>query len=282
MRKQHIAAGVIASALVAAAAIAGCSSGGGSSVLPGGGGGNPSPNPSPSPTPVLMGTMNVAQSGVFPNQVDGALPNAFTEFSCGCTSVAGTGTTDGSGNFTLQTQTTPEPNPSPLYTMVPGRNYIVITTNGGSPGGINNAAQAWTIIYAGNVSGHDHYLAGTNTSDVFTAAVALYVYWNSTFGSNNQNPAFDHWNFNDLAALYTHFQTSPNAPETQLFSDIVAQQELPVSIYPSKPGWNANQKINTTIRTDLTHVMSSGDVALPSPCPTPGGILTCANPTPTP
>ena len=291
MRKQHIAISAVATAVVMAAAIAGCGGGGGTSVLPGhGGGGNPSPTPNASPTPVLMGNMNVALHGSYPSQTSAPLANAFTEFSCGCTTVAGTGTTDGSGNFTLATVSTPEPNPSPMYTMVPGRNYIVVSTNGGNAGGPNNATEAWTIMYAGNQTSHNHYLGAgnSNSSDVFTAAVALYVYWNSVFGVNNSNPAFDHWNFNDLAALYTHFSSQsappagPNAQEIQLFTDIVAQQEAPAALYPSKPGWNHNQIINNTIRTDLTHVMSSGDTALPSPCPTPGGTLTCANPTPTP
>jgi hypothetical protein len=289
MRKHQLAIAGVVSALLAAAAIAGCGGGGGgySAVTPPNPSPSPSigPSPSPSPTPVLLGSMNIAMSGAFPNESPGPLVTAFTEFSCGCTSVAGTGTTDGSGNFNFVTLSTPEPLGGPSYQIVPGRNYIVISTNGGSSGGTNNAAQAWTIMFAGNTIGHNHYLAGANVSDSYTAAVALYVYWNSKFGASPTDPAFDHWNFNDLAAFYTHLKTGPrNLQETQLLTDIVAQQEAGKPMYPGVPGWNPNQVLgNPPMKADLTAVTSSGDVALPSPCPTAvGGGLNCPNPTPTP
>ncbi len=111
--------------------------------------------------------------------------NATVVFSCGCSVQAGTATADGSGMFTLVAKSTPTPSaPDPNYTIVPSRNYIVVATNA-------SGAEGWTTQFAGNKPTRNQYLDG-NASDVYTAAVSLYVFNNSPSGTT----AFDDWNFN--------------------------------------------------------------------------------------
>jgi len=113
-RTQQIAIWGSLGGMILAAIIAGCGGGSTSAVgPPGGGGGHPSPTPAPSVTPVLTGNLNVALSGSYPTQVEGAAANAEVDFTCGCTGVAGTGTADGTGNFNIVTDSTPVPTPNP-------------------------------------------------------------------------------------------------------------------------------------------------------------------------
>lgn len=280
MRNHRLIFGGSLAAAVLAALFAGCGGGGGSTALPpGGGGGHPSPTPTPAPsvTPVLTGALNVAVSGSYPSQVDGAATSAQVDFTCGCTGQAGTGTADASGNFNLLTTSTPVPaSPDPTYTIVPGRNYVVIGT---AAMGTNLKAQAYTMVFAGNDNTRNQYLAGSNVSDAFTAAVALYVMAKSA----GTPLAFDDWNFATLQTFYTHLQTAPTTQEQQLLTDIVAQQEAGNTMYPAKPRWRPNKIKNVTIANDLAVINQSTDNTVPTPCPTPGGgPAVCTSPFPTP
>ena len=280
MFNKQFALGATFAGLALAALIAGCGGGGSTAVgPPSGGGGHPSPTPAPSITPVLTGNLNVAIGGSWPNPTPGAAANAEVDFTCGCNGQAGTGVADPSGNFDLLTVSTPVPaSPNPTYTVAPGRNYVVIgTTNLGTGGN----AQAYTMVFAGNDTSRNQYLIpGVNASDTITAAVALYVMAKSA----GTPLAFDDWNFDTLQAFYTHLQTAPTAQETQLLTDIVAQQEAGKTMYPAKPRWRPNRLKNATIAADLSVINNSTDPGnVPTPCPTPnGGPAACTSPFPTP
>ena len=298
MHKHQLAIGGLLTALLAAAIVAGCGGGGASSALPpGGGGGHPSPtpssspsgSPSPSPSPSVspspggsatpaevLGQMNYAIGGSNPSPTLTPAVHAEVDVTCGCSAEAGTGFTSNlpnPGSYDLTTFSTPVPaSPSP-YQLFPGRNYMVISTQTQS----GNKAQTWTIVFAGNDRTRDQYLAGSGqiTSDTVTAAVALWVYGNSIANAD----AFDDWNFVTLQAFYQHLLSSPNAQETQLMNDIVTAQEAKTTMYPAKPAWRPNRIKNPTIAADIAAINTSGDAALPTPCPSGPG--SCTN-TPTP
>ena len=282
-RTQQIAIWGSLGGMVVAALIAGCGGGATSAAPPpGGGGGHPSPSPSPAPsvTPALTGNLNVAIGGTWPNPSPGAAANAEVDFTCGCSGQAGTGTADSSGNFNLLTVSTPVPaSPNPTYTIVPGRNYVVIGTSTLGTGG---SAQAYTMVFAGNDTSRNQYLIpGVNASDTITAAVTLYVMAKSA----GTPLAFDDWNLYTLQNFYTHLQTAPTAQETQLLTDIVAQQEAGKTMYPAKPRWRPGRIKNTIIATDLAAINNTTDPGnVPTPCPTPnpGQPAACTSPFPTP
>jgi hypothetical protein len=192
-------------------------------------------------------------------------------FSCGCTAQAGTTNTDSSGSFTLVQDSTATPSaPNPMYTIAPGRNYIIIAQGAG--------AQAWTTQFAGKKPSRNLYLTGSNASDIYTAAVSLYVFQNSTSSAT----AFDDWNFFNLQHWYTTLTSAPNAQEQTLLNDIVTQSVAAQPLYPSHPGWNASQPTNPKIAADLAAVKTSGDPTIPTPCPTnnAGNALCTGTPTP--
>src|SRR5579872_1833450 len=271
--------GALSGAFAAAALIAACGGGGG-----GGGGGtfpgpsphpspsvapssSPSVSPSPSASPVLTGTMQIATGGTTGTGFTyTAAGNAQVVFSCGCTAQAGTANADVAGNYTLVANSTPTPGiPNPTYTIVPGRNYIVVAQSANG--------QAWTMQFAGAVPAHNLSLSGANPSDVYTAAASLYVYQNSNTGAF----AFDEWNFNTVMAWLATLHGSPNAQETALLNDIATQSGLHRSLFPSAPTWNPTQSVNGTIQADLAAVKASADATKPTPCP--GGACT-GTPTP--
>ncbi|HET9342626.1 MAG TPA: hypothetical protein VFO25_06905 [Candidatus Eremiobacteraceae bacterium] len=281
-RTQQIAIWGSLGGMIVAALIAGC--GGGSTSAappPGGGGGHPSPSPSPAPsvTPVLTGNLNVAIGGAYPAPTEAAAANAQVDFTCGCTGQAGTGAADVNGNFTLLTVSTPVPaSPNPTYTIVPGRNYVVIGT---AAMGTNLKAQAYTMVFAGNDSSRNQYLIpGVNASDTYTAAVTMYVMAKSAATQT----AFDDWNFFTLQSFYTHLQSTPTTQEQQLLTDIILQQEAGNTMYPAKPRWRPNKLKNQTIANDLAAITPGTDPSLPTPCPTPapGQPTGCTSPYPTP
>jgi len=280
-RTQQIAIWGSLGGMILAAVIAGCGGGATSAVgPPGGGGGHPSPTPAPSVTPVLTGNLNVAIGGSWPNPTPGAAANAEVDFTCGCSGQAGTGTSDSSGNFNLLTTSTPFPaSPAPTYTIVPGRNYVVIGTTGLGTGG---NAQAYTMVFAGNDTSRNQYLnPGVNASDTLSAAVALYVMAKS---AGTSPVAFDDWNFFTLQGFYTKLLMNPTTQETQLLTDIVAQQEAGKTMYPAKPRWRPNRLKNAVIAGDLANINPGTDASVPTPCPTPGGggPAVCTSPFPTP
>ena len=275
MSGQHTKTLPFFGALVAAAILAACGGGGGSSV-------NPPPPPGSSPTPAaspeIVGTLNVVSGGTTYQTVSYApAGTAGVDFSCGCTAVAGSGTTDGSGNFTLIQSSTPVPQPNPMYTIVPTRNYLEV----GSP---TNGPQAWTMIFAGSIPSHDQYLNPGNQlvsapSDVFSAAVALYIFQFSSSSST----AYDDYNFNQLVKWYNKLKNgTPTAHEVTLLNHIVTESTAGHVLWPVAPGWRPSQSTNATIHTDLSNVHADGTVAdpqLPTPCP--GGAGGCTG-TPSP
>ena len=236
-----------------------------------GGGGGGGGNPSPTPTAALTGSIQFATGGTFATGFTYSPAGAGDQvvFSCGCSAQAGTSTTGGGGGFTLIQNSPATPSaPNPTYTIVPGRNYLIVGQGAGS--------QAWSMQFAGTKPSRNLYLTGgSNLNDVFTAAVGLYVFENSTASAT----AFDDWNFNMLSAWYAHLVGSPNGAETKLLNDIAAQSAAAQPLYPSAPGWNPSQPTNVLIKSDLASVKSSGDPHLPTPCP--GGESSCTG-TPTP
>ena len=261
-------------ALMVTALIAACGGGGGGAM-------NPPPtsppktsptptiSPTPTPSPGLTGNMQVATGGTVGSFTYGPAANATIVFSCGCSTQAGTATADGTGTFTLVANSTPTPSaPDPTYTIVPGRNYIVVATTAGG-------AEAWTTQFAGNNPARNQYL-DSNVSDVYTAAVSLYVFNNSPSGTT----AFDDWNFNaTIRLVYIALKTSPNGAETTLLNDIAARSAANKTLFPGAPSWNMTQMSSTLIKTDLAAVKTSGDATIPTPCP--GGEAGCTG-TPTP
>lgn len=245
-------------ALIATAVVAACGGGGGGggSVM------NPPPqaSPAPSSSPVLSGTMNAASGTFAGGFVETPVNGAAIVFSCGCTTQAGTATTTSTGGFTLVANSTPTPSaPNPTYTIVPGRNYVVVATT-------STKAEAWDLRFAGKVPGHNVNFSATGNSDVYTSAASLYVYFETRAGSAT---AFDNWNFNAVKSWYSILAGAapgPNSAEQKLLNDIAAATSANTTLYPSKPTWNSGQATNATIAADLTAVKSSGDGALPTPC----------------
>jgi hypothetical protein len=233
--------------------LAACSGGGGS----GGNVMNPPPSPVPSGSPVLTGTMNVA-SGTYPTFSENPAGNAAVVFSCGCTTQAGTATTSNSGTFMLVADSTPTPSaPDPTYTIVPGRNYLIVATD-------STGQEAWDLEYAGHIPSRNQYLNGTDTSDVYSTAVSLYIFDYSRAGDT----AFDNWNFNQIRNWYQVLNGTagtPNSAEQKLLNDIAGAGNN--TLYPTAPSWDPTHATNGTIATDLTNVHSSGDKAIPTPCP---------------
>ncbi len=259
------------SALGATAIIAACGGGGSSTPPP------PGSSPTPAASPELVGTLNVVNGGS--SYTTASYVPAGTvgvDFSCGCAPVAGSGTTDGSGNFTLVQSSTPVPQPNPPYTIVAGRNYLEV----GSP---TSGTQAWTMVFAGSIPSHDQYLNPGNqltsaASDVYSAAVALYVFQFSNGGS----VAYDDWNFNQLVTWYNTLRNgSPTLAEQKLLGDIFSESIAHHVLWPSAPAWRS-VSTNGTIAGDLGAVHTGGtaaDSTLPTMCP--GGQAGCTN-TPTP
>jgi len=279
MRTHQIAVGSIVSAMLAAAAIAGCSGGGGGYSA----GGPPPPIPSPTPTPptLTLGNANIATGGTVAGGFTYTVAaNDTVIFTCGCSNQAGITTSDGAGAFTVASPASPTPAvPNPTYTIVPSRNYIIVA----EPPASNDGPQGWTMLFAGTVPSHDLALgdggtvaASAGVSDVYTTAIALLIYKQST---QNSNTAFDDWNFNSIETWLQRMVSTPTAQETTLLNDIAAQSAINASLFPTVPGWNAAQTLNPTINTDLHQVIINPGTATPTPCP--GGQSGCTGaPTP--
>ncbi len=135
-------------ALMVTALIAACGGGGGGAL-------NPPPTSTPKPAQRLLSAQRRLRARAYRQHAGGdrwnrwfvyvrPCGNATIVFSCGCSTQAGTATADGTGTFTLVANSTPTPSaPNPTYTIVPGRNYIVVATTAGG-------AEAWTTQFAGN------------------------------------------------------------------------------------------------------------------------------------
>lgn len=288
---------------VLAAVITACGGGGGggSNALPsapsnnGGNAGGSTPAPPPlnaTPTPVppgqtagpqLDGTMDLA-SGTYPSFTETAeAQGSLVMFTCGCTSQAGEDQLQPNGTFSIpQTADAIPASPSPTYTSVPGRNYLIVATQNGGSTTEGNGPESWQLEFLGNTPSHNLGLgtgSAPTTGDVFTAAGALFVYYNSQNNSNGTE--FDAWNFNSILAWVNHLRSTSgaNTAEQQLLNDIAAAQQAGKSLYPVAPPWFPSLTPNATIQNDLNAVNSSGDTALPTPCP--GGPSGCTG-TPNP
>ena len=202
------------------------------------------------------------------------MANATVAFSCGCSAQAGETTTNASGNYTIVASATAIPaQPNPVYTAVPGRNYMIIGY--GTGGG-----QAWTMEFLGNTPATNLNLssapanASANVSDQASAAAALYIYYES---QNNSDQSFDLWNFNTIATWAQKLRAGAglSGNETKLLADVATAQSSAVSMYPTVPAWNpqSGAGADATILADLKAVNSDGvavDPALPTPCPAVG------------
>ena len=279
MHKHQLAISGVVAALLAAAAIAGCGGGGGySAAAPP----PPGPSPSPSPTPALQGNLNATTGGTYPNFSTAPAASINAVFSCGCSAQAGITTTNATGDFSVMSPATATPAvPSPTYTIVPGRNYIVIAEPASLAG-----PQAWTMLYAKHIPADDLALDSSGatpapwsstTSDVYTAAAALYIYFKSPGGSGT---AFDAWNINTVNKFAHNLRLAPNAAEITLLNDIATKGSTSSSLFPAAPSWNPSQPTASKIHTDLTAVEASGDMSIPTPCP--GNVQSGCKGTPTP
>jgi hypothetical protein len=259
---RNIQIAAIFTVLSSVCILAACGGGGGGGNGNGGGAiNNPSPQPSPTLSPGLTDTMNVASGGTYNNFTYNAASNAAVVFSCGCSSQAGETTADGSGAVAIGPMATATPinMPNPTYTLVPGRNYVVIATTAAN-------GEAWTIQFAGRNINRNKYLNPGQQSDVFTAAVALYIFYNSPLGET----AFDDWNFNTISNWYSKLQSGPNASETTLLNYIASRSAANETLFPAAPSWNPGHAHDATMAADLTAVKASGDNAIPTPCPSAG------------
>ncbi|HEY8313068.1 MAG TPA: hypothetical protein VIG51_02740 [Candidatus Baltobacteraceae bacterium] len=300
MTRLHVAA----AALAFTALFAGCGGGPGNSSLPStqpqsGPAASPSPpagsksSPSPaasgspaaSPTPAATPTPAPAIAGIV--RIGGAaLTNSAVVYSCGCTSQAGITKTDATGHFSLPLSGPALPaSPNPTYTMVPGRNYVVVTK---SPAG----AEAWSMAFLGKTQAKTLAIGPgpLDSADIYTAAAALYVFFASPSSGPNSDESFDRWNFNSVAQWTTHMRSNGIAqltpPEQQLLNDITSAQTTNATLFPGAPAWYPGQTptTNTRIKNDLNALSASvgspgADAAIPTPCP--GGVGSCTG-TPTP
>lgn len=276
MKLNTIRASLFAAVALSAGLLAACGGGGGG----GGGGGTPPTNPPTSPPtnpPTSPPTTPPGGSGML-SIPGGALGSAKVVYTCGCSAQAGTTMADSSGNYTLSPSATATPaSPSPMYTMVPGRNYLVV---GANP---STHQEAWTVFFLGNVASRNLYLgptAGQNTTDAATAAVGLYIFLKSP---NNSDTSFDDWNFNTLAAwaqkLRKNAGTAGNTPaENKLLNDITTFQTsgTAAALFPTQPAWDPDPSTNNnTIAGDVSSITPASDATVPTPCPVSGGTPAC-------
>jgi hypothetical protein len=202
------------------------------------------------------------------------LANATVVFTCGCSQQAGETTTNASGNYAIGASATAIPgSPNPMYTTVPGRNYMII-------GYASSGTQTWTMEFLGNTPATDLNLSSSpktlsmNTSDQAGTAASLYIYYES---QNDSDQSFDLWNFNMIAAWAQKLRSGSglSAHESSLLQDIASAQSSGKSLYPTVPVWNpqAGATTNAAILTDLQNIHTDGtavDPALPTPCPAAG------------
>jgi hypothetical protein len=259
--------------LALVAALAACGGGGGS------GSGSSVSSVLPTMAPQATATMSIAGTMMLSGA---ALANAAVAFTCGCSAQAGQTTTAANGSYTIGAVATAIPaSPNPTYTMVPGRNYMVI-------GYASSGTQTWTMEFLGNtqatnlnLSSSPNNLAG-NSSDTAGTAASLYIFYES---QNDSDQSFDLWNFNTIDAWAQKLRSGAglSAHETQLLDDVTSSQSAGQSLYPTIPVWNpqAGAGTNATILADLQAIHSDGsavDPALPTPCPAAGACTGAPTP----
>ncbi len=268
-------------ALCSLLAACGGGGGGGGSTPPvnsgggnGGNGGGPTPGSTATPTPGSTATPTPGATGTMAINGTG-LANATVAFTCGCNGQAGKVTAGASGNYTINVPATAF-NGSGTYTPA-GHNLMVIGYAGGSH------AQAWTMEFFGTTPSHNLNLSGNssgNTSDEFTTAAALYVYYETAqyySAHPSSDNTYDIWNFNNIASFEQSMKASGgnNASEVKLIADIKTAQSAGTSMYPVLPQWDPNGSVsgagstpNSTIVNDIRSVAGSGDTNLPQICGT--------------
>jgi hypothetical protein len=231
---------------------------------------------------LTLGNLNIATGGTVAGHDFTYVPaaNDTVIFTCGCSNQAGITASDGAGAFSVTSPASPTPiAPNPTYTIVPGRNYLVVA----EPPASNDGPQGWTLLFAGTVPSHDLALGDANSvvassgvSDVYTTAIALLIYKQSV---QNSNTAFDDWNFNAVEGWLQRMVIAPTPQETILLDQIASASSNGKSLFPTHPGWNPSQTLNPTINTELKAVINSPGTATPTPCPS--GPSSCTS-TPTP
>lgn len=211
-----------------------------------------------------------------------ALANATVAFTCGCSAQAGETTTAANGAYTIGAVATAIPaSPNPTYTMVPGRNYMVIAY-------ASSGTQTWTMEFLGNTQATNLNLSSSPTNladnipDTAATAASLYIFYES---QNDSDQSFDLWNFNAINAWAQKLRSgaSLSAHETQLLANVTSSQSAGESLYPTIPVWNpqSGATANASILADLQAIHSDGtavDSALPTPCPAAGACT--GGPTP--
>jgi hypothetical protein len=185
------------------------------------------------------------------------------------------------GSVTLAATSTATPlAPTPTYTIVPGRNYVVIATDSSA-----TKTEVWTAAFAGHVPASNVFLGtSANETDQYATLAALYMYALSPAPISSASPTFDDWNFNAVNAWVTSLRNGNlNIAEQTALTDIASAQNSGTTLYPGAPRWNSAQPTNPTIKTDLTAIFNSADAAKPTPCPTSAvdGSAECTG-TPTP
>ena len=251
----------LVAASICAAAFAACGGGGGSSPTPvtGGGGTGATATPSPSPAP----SSSPAFTASYASQP--ALDGGTVQFSCGCASTAGTANVGADGSLAITQNSTGLP--SGTYTIVSGRNYVIIGQAASSH------LQYWTLTNLGTTSSTNRYLGPSNGSGVdnFTTLGALYVYYNTgTPANSGSSEAFDYWPFSGVQTWVDHMRAgTTDTAEAKALSDIAAAQSATTSLYPTTPSWTTAtmDPPNALIQSDLSALASdTGDSTKPTEC----------------
>ncbi len=245
--------------------LAGCGGGGGGS----GSSATPSqvvPVQTPQPNPAAILAQIDGPAGPVTLALDPVV------FTCGCqpdsgqTALAGQTFSDANGTIILPSSGTGIP--SGTYSLVGGRNYLIVTSGSGT--------ESWTMEHVGTVPANNITLSaapGAGT-DAYQAAAALYVFSFSD-ATPPANLAYDDWNFSTIASWVARMRSGTvSAAEQKLLTDIGAYQVAGKSLYPMAPPWNRTL-VNPnagTIATDLTAVQQSAatEPSLPTPCPSGG------------
>lgn len=256
-QKTLLKSAIAVAAIAALAACGGGGGGGGAAPGPGGGGGSVIPTPTPTPTPTAPPANATGQM-----MINGsAMTSAQVIFTCGCSTDAGAVTADANGNYSITSAAVPGfPTAANAYQAVAGRNYMVVGAS------TTTKAESWTMLFFGSQPSHNVYMTANNSSDEYTTAASLYVFFKSAPSSES----FDNWNFNTVKAFADSLRASGgnNLAEKNLIADIRTAQAAAVSLFPTLAHWDPHgSPTNTQIGNDLTAVDHAADAAKPTPCP---------------
>ena len=247
----------VGSAAICAAAFAACGGGGGSSPTPVTVGATATPSASPAPSSSPAFTASYASQP--------SLDGGTVQFSCGCASTAGTAAIGSDGSLAVSQNSAGLP--SGTYTIVSGRNYVMIGQAASSH------LQYWTLMNLGATAASDRYLGPSNGSGVdnFTTLGALYVYYNSgNPAGSGSSEAFDYWPFSGVQTWVDHMRAgTTDTVEAKALSDIAAAQSASTSLYPTTPSWATPtmDPANALIQSDLAALAAdTADSTKPTEC----------------